>query len=49
MMIMARRLENLSRLCWSGVFFSLAEFISDAILPISVFIAVSVTTTSALP
>ena len=33
----------------SGVFFSFALFKSPAILPISVFIAVSVTKTSALP
>ena len=48
-MMIASLPENLSRLCCRGVFFSLAAFISAAILPISVFIPVPVTTTIALP
>ena len=48
-MIIASTLENLSRLCCRGVFFSFAEFIRSAILTISVFMHVPVTGTSARP
>ena len=46
---MARILLNLSRLTCKGVFFSLVLFIRVAILPISVFMPVSVITATALP